>query len=212
MPRVKINRSKAGSSSSSGLKFFLFICILLAAQNSFLLYRNYDKAAGYIGTLFASSDSTDSESDSDSLFLDQPTDSQYPSTAESAVAAEKNKNQTAQKTESEADVKNQAPAVPVSGKIVKVSILNGCGVTGLAGKWKAALRGMSYDVRETDNSKEKYPYSVILCRTDDKSLGYALASRLGISKKNVIPQKNKNIVDIDVTLVLGKDHDKLKTK
>lgn len=211
MPRVKVNRSKTSSGSASGLKFFLFICILLAAQNSFLLYRNYDKAAGYVGSLFAASDSSDSESDADSLFLDQSTNPENPPVAEVADQTGKTVEQNGQKVEGESEAKNPAAVAADPGKIVKVSILNGCGVTGLAGKWKAALRSMSYDVRETDNSKERYPNSVILCRTDDKSLGYALAAKLGISKKNVIPQKNKNIVDIDVTLVLGKDHNKLKT-
>lgn len=206
MPRAKVNFSKKSSGSNSGFKLFIIICILLFAQNAFLLYRNYDKVTTYLDGFFAASDSTGIEAAEDSLFYEDTNPADLTD----------NKDSKSEKQDNAQIVKNAQPNADIAsqslpGKIIKVSILNGCGVSGLAGKWKTTLRSMNYDVRETDNSRESYQNSIIICRIDDKTSAYELAKKLGISKKNVMSQKNKNIVDIDITLVLGKDYQNIKS-
>ena len=93
---------------------------------------------------------------------------------------------------------------------VRVSILNGCGVSGLAGKWKIKLRKLKYDIRETGNADKNYINSIVLSRIKNMKPAFDLAKKLGIPEKDVLLQINKDIVDIDVSLILGKDFINLK--
>jgi len=98
------------------------------------------------------------------------------------------------------------------GRPVRVSILNGCGISGLAGDWKSILRNMKYDIRETGNADKKYINSIVLSRIKNMKPAFDLAKKLGIPDNDVLLQINKDIVDIDVSLILGKDFKKLKKK
>lgn len=89
---------------------------------------------------------------------------------------------------------------------IRVSIYNGCGSSGIASFWKEKLRNMKYDVRETGNTDKKYAKTVILSRTEDMKYARQLAKALGVKDENVIMQLNKDLVDIDVTLIVGSDH------
>ncbi|MBN2789656.1 MAG: LytR C-terminal domain-containing protein [Candidatus Delongbacteria bacterium] len=93
---------------------------------------------------------------------------------------------------------------------VRVSILNGCGKSGLASEWKTRLRNIKYDIRETGNADKNYINSIILSRIKNMKPAFDLAKKLGITDNNVILQINKDIVDIDVTLIIGKDYKNLK--
>lgn len=93
---------------------------------------------------------------------------------------------------------------------VRVSVLNGCGVKGLAGQWQSKLRDMKYDIRETGNADKKYINSIVLSRIKNMKPAFDLANKIGIPEKNVLLQINKDIVDIDVSLILGKDFKNLK--
>lgn len=98
------------------------------------------------------------------------------------------------------------------GRKVRISIMNGCRVSGLAGRWKERLIKKDYDVREVGNTKRIHDESIVISRIDDIRFAYALADLMGINRNKVILQKNKNIVDIDVTLVIGKDYREIKKK
>ncbi|MDA3886450.1 MAG: LytR C-terminal domain-containing protein [Candidatus Delongbacteria bacterium] len=93
---------------------------------------------------------------------------------------------------------------------VRVGILNGCGKSGLAGEWKSKLRDLKYDIRETGNADKNYMNSIVLSRIKNMKPAFDLAKKLGIPDKDVLLQINKDIVDIDVSLILGKDYKKLK--
>ncbi|PID28426.1 MAG: hypothetical protein CR982_04435 [Candidatus Cloacimonadota bacterium] len=95
---------------------------------------------------------------------------------------------------------------------VRVSVLNGCGVAGLAGRWENHLKKGNYDVLEIGDYKRRISQSLIISRVKDMSYARSLAKKIGISPKNVILQISKNIVGIDVTLVLGRDHTMLNNK
>jgi len=93
---------------------------------------------------------------------------------------------------------------------VRVGILNGCGKSGLAGEWKSKLRDLKYDVRETGNADKNYMNSIVLSRIKNMKPAFDLAKKLGIPDKDVLLQINNDIVDIDISIILGKDHKKLK--
>jgi len=97
-------------------------------------------------------------------------------------------------------------AAPVNAENIRISIYNGCGSSGIASFWKEKLRNMKYDVRETGNTDKKYAKTVILSRTEDMKYARQLAKSLGVKDENVIMQLNKDLVDIDITLIVGSDH------
>ena len=62
---------------------------------------------------------------------------------------------------------------------VRVNILNGCGKSGLAGKWKSKLRDLRYDVRETGNADKNYMNSIVLSRIKNMKPAFDLAKKTG---------------------------------
>ncbi|HQO10292.1 MAG TPA: LytR C-terminal domain-containing protein [Clostridiales bacterium] len=107
---------------------------------------------------------------------------------------------------------SEADYPKVSLKDVRISILNGCGASGIASLWKEKLRGIGLDVRETGNTDKRYAKSVILSRTEDMKYAKQLAKRLGVGSENVVMQLNKDLVDIDLTLIVGSDHKELEKR
>lgn len=113
----------------------------------------------------------------------------------------------------QAEPKSQETDLPkASLKNVRICIMNGCGASGIASLWKEKLRGMGLDVRETGNTDKKYAKSVILSRTEDMNYAKQLAKRLGVENENVVMQLNKDLVDIDLTLIVGSDHKELEKR
>ncbi|MDD3044538.1 MAG: LytR C-terminal domain-containing protein [Candidatus Delongbacteria bacterium] len=102
--------------------------------------------------------------------------------------------------------KNDADLENVDPSMIRVSILNGCGEPGLAAQWKAKLRDMKYDVRETGNASNIHNNTTILSRVEDMKYARHLARNLRIKDENVLMQINRDLVDIDVTLIVGSDH------
>ena len=95
---------------------------------------------------------------------------------------------------------------------VRISILNGCGSSGIATIWKDKLRKMNLDVRETGNTDKKYVKTVILSRIEDMRYAKQLARSLGVGSENVVMQLNKDLVDIDLTIIIGSDHKELEKR
>jgi hypothetical protein len=96
---------------------------------------------------------------------------------------------------------------------IQIQILNGCGTPGIASKIRGVLRQRGFDVmtygnaQTQDNSKTR-----VIARTGNNSSLLAaqrLANSLGISADQVSVDPDPNMVDIDVTLLLGADHSKL---
>lgn len=96
----------------------------------------------------------------------------------------------------------------IDPKNVRISILNGCGIPGLAAKWKDKLRDLNFDVRETGNSRIQYDKTIILSRSEDLTYANYLAQTLGIPNENILMQLNKDLVDIDLTVIVGSDYKK----
>lgn len=105
-------------------------------------------------------------------------------------------------------IKDADQSVQTDPKNIRVSILNGCGIPGLAANWKDKLRDLNFDVRETGNSRIKYDKTIILSRSEDLTYANYLAQTIGISNENVLMQLNKDLVDIDLTVIVGSDYKK----
>ncbi len=93
----------------------------------------------------------------------------------------------------------------------RIEVLNGCGVSGVARKFTGYLRSKGFDVVKTENYRSfNVDSSFVLDRRSLKKLyGDRVAKALGIPLSRVQPLLSDDL-DLEATLVLGKDYKKLK--
>jgi hypothetical protein len=111
---------------------------------------------------------------------------------------------------------NSNKAVSVESKtipaaIIQLEVLNGCGVAGAAEKITDYLRKNRIDVVQMKNyvsfGIEK---SLVIDRTGNRPNAEKIADLLGIDRKNIV-QQISNDYFLDVSLVIGKDYNQLKS-
>ena len=99
----------------------------------------------------------------------------------------------------------------VPAAIIQLEVLNGCGVSGAAEKITDFLRSNRVDVVQMKNyisfDIEK---SLVIDRTGNKLNAEKIADILGIDRKNIV-QQISNDYFLDVSLVIGKDYNQLKS-
>jgi len=94
--------------------------------------------------------------------------------------------------------------------IIQVEVLNGCGVEGAAAKFTNYLRQKNFDVVQVGNFRsDTIEETIVIDRSGNTANAEKLADVLGIEKKNIIQQLNKEYL-LDATLVIGRDYSKLK--
>lgn len=97
-----------------------------------------------------------------------------------------------------------------ASKIIQVEVLNGCGISGAAEKFTDYLRKNNFDVVQMGNyisfNIEK---SMVIDRTGNKANAIKAADILGIDRKNIVQQINKDYF-LDVSVIIGKDFNSLK--
>jgi hypothetical protein len=117
-------------------------------------------------------------------------------------------------TNGAADVKpaGTAAATIPSERAVRVQILNGCGVKGLAQRAASAMRVRGFDVRDTRNApkKEIIPWTRIYDRSGRRADAEQVADSLGVDRTRIGTDSSAVQPDIDVTVVLGMDYQRLK--
>lgn len=102
------------------------------------------------------------------------------------------------------------PEVP-SNRPVRIEILNGCGVPKLAAQYADMLRAEGYDVRDTRNADRlNYEHTRIYDRAGLAGQATRLAHLLGVPGDRVYDRPNPNLVDVELTLILGNDYKNLK--
>jgi hypothetical protein len=102
----------------------------------------------------------------------------------------------------------QEKPLPVERKIVRVEVLNGCGTPGLAKKVTDFLRIKGFDVVNVGNAENfEFPETLVVDRVGDMTSAWKVARAMGVN--NVIQQKEVDLL-LDVTLILGKDHNELE--
>ena len=94
-------------------------------------------------------------------------------------------------------------------KDIKVEVLNGCGIKGIAAKTSEFLRSKHrIDVIRSDNA-DKYDYlkTIIIGRNEDlnKILSVTKAFEMEINNKSYIRHEPDETLGVDVTIILGKD-------
>jgi len=94
--------------------------------------------------------------------------------------------------------------------IIQVEVLNGCGEPGAADNFTSFLRKNNFDVVQIGNyisfDVEK---TLVIDRVGNTANAIKIADALGIDRKNIIQQINKNYF-LDASIVIGKDFDTLK--
>ena len=93
-------------------------------------------------------------------------------------------------------------------KDIKVEVLNGCGIKGIAAKASDFLRQQQVDVVRSDNA-DKYDYlkTTIIGRNENFESLKIVAESLGLSVENKTNIKHEpdESLGVDVTVILGKD-------
>jgi hypothetical protein len=97
-----------------------------------------------------------------------------------------------------------------SGEIIQLDVLNGCGVSGIAQDFTDFLRKRNFDVVQSSNYKTfDVEQSLVIDRTGDLAAARKVAYALGIDEKNIVQQINPDYY-LNVSVVIGRDYDKLK--
>lgn len=116
-----------------------------------------------------------------------------------------------QKSDDEAQ--EEPPSADPTPKDIKVQVLNGCGVRGIAARVRGVLRERGFDVMSFGNAgRQNYAKSQIIIRSlgafGDQAADI-LAESLRISPDQIIRMEDASLVDINVTLVIGSDYRQL---
>jgi len=89
---------------------------------------------------------------------------------------------------------------------IKVEVLNGCGVSGVADKVTDYLRENKIDVVNLGNYRSfEIEKSIIIGRNKKIRNAELVASLVGLDQNSVIQQINPDYL-LDVTFILGKDY------
>lgn len=101
-------------------------------------------------------------------------------------------------------------AEQVASAIIQIEVMNGCGVEGVAAKFANFLREQNFDVVQVGNYRsDNIEETIVIDRIGNRANAEKIAEVLGIEKKNIIQQLNKDYF-LDATLVIGKDYNKLE--
>lgn len=109
----------------------------------------------------------------------------------------------------------EEPAFTQPVKKIQIEILNGCGKSGIAKIFESYLRQQGFDVVNTENYRImgkinwNVPNSKVIDQIDNIEFAEDVAKSLGINEKYVSSNENLSPV-CDVTVVIGKDFNKLK--
>ena len=92
---------------------------------------------------------------------------------------------------------------------IKVEVLNGCGLKGIAARTAEFLRENHIDVVRSDNADHHdYPNTVIISRNENVESLRAVSKSFGVTmddKTHIITDDPDESLGVDVTVILGKD-------
>lgn len=120
------------------------------------------------------------------------------------------------KIDTVSQVTKQSVQIPVSKKRIRlpqIEIQNGCGVEGIASKFKPVLTKAKIDVIATGNYNDFAQKTSFILVHDKQTMNLAisLAKKLGLDQKNIHHDIKSSPLS-ELTLVLGSDYGKLNTK
>ncbi|MCA9784130.1 MAG: LytR C-terminal domain-containing protein [Calditrichaeota bacterium] len=100
-----------------------------------------------------------------------------------------------------------APPPVIKRSSIRIQVLNATNVSKLAARGGETLSRKGYDVRETGNSqRERGGNTRVYSRIQDTAAALQVASDLGLGSERVSLKPDRELVDVDVTVVIGVDH------
>ncbi len=97
-------------------------------------------------------------------------------------------------------------------QLIQVEVLNGCGIAGAGDRFTDIIRSKGIDVVKTGNYMSfDIDKTFIIDRIGKVETAYKVADSLGIDKRNIISQTNKQYF-LDLTIVIGKDFNNYSKK
>lgn len=97
-----------------------------------------------------------------------------------------------------------------AAEIVQMEVLNGCGTSGITDTFTDFLRSHNFDVVSRGNYRSfEIDNTFIIDRTGNTANAEKVADALGIDRKYIVEQLS-NEYFLDVSLVIGKDFNRLK--
>ncbi|MBU1651732.1 LytR C-terminal domain-containing protein [bacterium] len=104
----------------------------------------------------------------------------------------------------------ETQAVPIlTAADVKLQILNGCGVSGIAARVRGIMRDRGFDVMSYGNAEKNEPKTLLLVRSEGErglQAAHITAASIGVAEAQIRREMDSSIVDIDVTIIVGGDH------
>jgi len=91
---------------------------------------------------------------------------------------------------------------------LRVEVLNGSRTAGLANRTADFLRRKGFDVRDFKNAGKTYQSTTIFVRQGSKERAKELAEVISLPEELIKIEVDTTLVDIDVTLILGRDHNR----
>lgn len=102
------------------------------------------------------------------------------------------------------------PDVNIDAKTISAEVYNGSGENKIGKVFTDYLRQKSVDVKKTDNYKtQTVQKTIIMSRNNNINKAYKVGELIGVNSSEIIENTNKDL-DIDVTIVIGKDFKTLK--
>lgn len=95
-------------------------------------------------------------------------------------------------------------------EMIQVSVLNGCGVKGLASKVRDYLRDKGFDVVDVGNYSDNVKFSFVIDRVGDTLSAKKLAKVMGIPEYKIIHDIDSSLY-LRCSIVIGSDYQNLKT-
>lgn len=93
---------------------------------------------------------------------------------------------------------------------IRIDVLNGCGVTGIAGRAQKWLKRNGYKVRLAENAdRHDYKQSIIQDRSGNYQAALELARALNLNESNIMELRGSPSPYVDLTLVIGLDYKRL---
>jgi len=95
-------------------------------------------------------------------------------------------------------------------RALRVQVLNGCGVKGIARKAQLWLVKNEFEVRNVGNAdRQDYARSMVLDRSGNLTEARSFAQIIGITEANISKHSGAPSSHYDLTLIIGKDYKRL---
>jgi len=98
-----------------------------------------------------------------------------------------------------------------TGHRIKIEVLNGCGIRGLAAMYTDFLRSVGMDVMSSENADNfRYSNTQVISRFTDIERAKVVSKFLGLDESQIIDAPDTGMY-LDATVIIGSDYDQLES-